>query len=289
MADPKRSPRHSLTLAEAQAIAEDLRHGRRDRIEDVRFPEGFQLQIGTLQGVTFTNSVLWLTLGGGMFQRGVMEDCRFVDVELDPLTVFGSEMRDTTFERVTFGVRAMGGMDDTTIDGGSFVDCRILDFGFRKSRLTGVGISGGRMDGVRFDRCSFAEVSLASGMKDVTLIDCGFERSDISSSDAEDVALIDWRAADLRLPDRRTGFFVTPATVSEVLAAMLLDLAPAFRDRVFEDVIMPGYDLVAVSERFFTQELGADPVDASALVDALVPHRLESLGQVRPAARASRL
>lgn len=288
MADPKRPPRHHLTVAEAQAIAEDVRHGRRERIADVRFPEKFQLQVGTLQGVTFENCSLWLTLGGGMLRGGVMEGCRFVDVDLDPLTIYGSELRDTRFERVAFGVRAMGGMDDTRIDGGSFSDCRMVDFGFRKTRLAGVGIEGGRMDGVRFDMCSFIDISLASAMRDVILLDCAFERSDISSADVVDVNLIDWRAADLRLPGRRTGFFVTPGVVSETLAATPDALTSAFRDRVFTDLVMAGYDLVAVSERFFTAELGAKPSDASTLVDALFPHRLAALGEVRPAARTSR-
>ena len=87
MADPRRPPRRALTLAEAQVIAEDLRHGRRDRVEDVRFPEGFQLQLATLSGLSFTNCALWLTLGGGMFRSGLMEDCRFVDTDLDPFTM----------------------------------------------------------------------------------------------------------------------------------------------------------------------------------------------------------
>src|SRR4249920_3814527 len=103
MGDSKRPPRRALTITEAQEVAADLRHGRRERVEDVRFPEGFQLQVGTMYGVTFSNCQVWLTLGGGMFRGAVMEDCRFLDVDFDPLIVHGAEMRETTFERVTFG------------------------------------------------------------------------------------------------------------------------------------------------------------------------------------------
>ena len=81
---------------------------------------------------------------------------------------------------------------------------------------------------------------------------------------------------------------MTPATVSEVLATLLLDLSGTFRDRVFADVVMAGYDLIGMSERFFTNDLGGTSLEASMLVDALFPHRLEMLGQVRPAMRASR-
>ena len=90
----------------------------------------------------------------------------------------------------------------------------------------------------------------------------------------------DWRSTGLRLPVRRTGFFVTPAAASEVLTTVLPDLSIAFRDRVSADLIIAGHDLVAVSERFLTSALGAGPPEASALVDALFPHRLESLDQV---------
>ncbi len=267
-------------------IAEDLRHGRRDRVEDVRFPEGFQLQVGTLQGVSFTNCVLWLTLGGGMFRGGVMEDCRFVDVDLDPFTMYKAEMRDTSFEHVVFGVRAMGGIDDTQIEDVTFADCRILDYGFRKTHLTRVRIDGGRMDRVRFDVCRFTDVGLASPMKDVTMRDCSFERSDIRASDVIDVTLMDWREPDLRLPDRRTGFFVTPAAVTEVLTTMVADLSGTFSDHIYRHVVMAGYDLVAISERFLMSELGASPVEASAVVDALYPHRLEALSEARQAVRS---
>ena len=56
MGDSKRPPRHALTIAEAQAIAEDLRHDRRDRIEDVRFPRGSSSRSARMRGVSFTNS-----------------------------------------------------------------------------------------------------------------------------------------------------------------------------------------------------------------------------------------
>ncbi|MFL5650973.1 MAG: hypothetical protein ACJ777_06785, partial [Chloroflexota bacterium] len=75
MGDSKRPARRPLTVGEAQAITDDLRHGRRDRIEDVRFPDRFQVQVGTIRRVTFANCVLWLTVGGGMFSRGLMEEC----------------------------------------------------------------------------------------------------------------------------------------------------------------------------------------------------------------------
>ena len=283
MADPKRPPRQALTITEAQEIAADLRHGRRERVEDVRFPEGFQLQVGTMYGVTFSNCQVWLTLGGGMLRGGAMDGCRFVDVDFDPLTVHRAEMRDTAFERVTFGLQAMGGIDDTEIEGGTFANCRLLDFGFRKTTFRGVRIDSGRMDRVRFETCSFSDVRVASALKDVDMRDCAFERSDISASDVIDVTLSDWRSTDLRLPGRRTGFFVTPAALSEVLATVLTDLSVPFRDAVFAGVVMAGFDLVAVSERFFTNALGADPREASILVDALFPHRLEALDALRPA------
>ena len=277
MEGSKRPPRHALTDAEAQAIAEDLRHGRRDEIADVRFPETFQLQVGTIRGVAFTNAQLWLTVGGGMFRGGLMEDCRFVDVDLDPLTVYKAEMRSNTFERVTFGVRAMGGIDDTVIDGGSFRDCRFHDMGFRKTTFDGVNVEGGRMDRAWFASCTFVDTRLSSALRDVTLTDGRFDRADISASDVVDVTFGDWSSADLRLPDRRTGFFVTPAGASSALATVIDDLTIPFRDRVFADVITAGYDLVAVSERFFMSALGAEPNEASVLVDALYPHRLDTL------------
>ena len=277
MEGSKRPSRHVLTDVEAQAIAEDLRHGRRDRIEDVRFPQLFQVQVGTLRGVSFTNAQLWLTVGGGMFRGGLMEDCRFVDVDLDPLTVYKSDFRSNTFERVTFGVRAMGGMDNTVIDGGSFHDCRFNDYGFRRTTLNGVTVEGGRMDRVRFEACTFVDTRLASALRDVTLADGRFDRADISASDVVDVTFDEWRSADLRLPDRRTGFFVTPAGASSALGTVLDDLTVPFRDRFFADVITAGYDLVAVSERFFMSALGAQPTEASVLIDALFPYRLDAL------------
>ncbi len=284
MGHSKRPPRRPLTITEAQEIAADLRHGRRDRVEDVRFPEGFQLQVGTMYGVTFTNCQVWLTLGGGMFRDGVMDGCRFHDVDFDPLTVRRTDMRDNAFERVTFGLEAMGGIDDTEIEGGTFTDCRLLDFGFRKSTLNGVRIEAGRMDRVRFDACTFSDVAVASALKDVDLRDCAFDRTDLSASDVIDVTLSTWRSTDLRLPGRRTGFFVTPGAVSEVLSTMLAELGVPFRDAVFAGVVMAGFDLVAVSERFFMNALGADPREASILVDALFPHRVEGLDRTGPQA-----
>jgi hypothetical protein len=280
MPDTKRPPRRHLTVGEAQAIAEDLRHGRRDRIVDVRFPEGFQLQVGAMRGVSIVNSQLWLTVGGGMFRGGLMEDCTFIDVDLDPLTVHKAEMRSNTFERVAFGLQAMAGIDDTVIEGGSFRDCRLVDFGFRKTRLTGVSIAGGRLDRVRFASCAFADTRLESTLRDVTFAGCDFAAADMTSSDVVDVIFDELRSSDLRLPSRRTGFFVTPAAATEALATVLPDLSTAFRDRVSADLILAGHDLVAVSERFLTSALGAGPTEASALVDALFPHRLESLDQV---------
>ena len=287
MADSKRPARQLLTVGEAQSIAEDLRHDRRDRIEDVRFPEGFQLQVGTIRGVSFENCQLWLTVGGGMFQGGAMEDCTFIDVELDPLTVHKAEMRGNTFDRVAFGVGATGGIDDSLIDGGAFADCRFFDVGFRKTTVSGVHIDGGRLEGVRFVACTFDDVRVASALKDVTLQDCEFVRSDFSATDVIDVTLTDWRSAGLRLPTRRTGFFVTPAVASEVLATVMNALSVPFRDRVFGEVVMAGVDLVAISERFFTDALGGGPDEASVLVDALFPHRLESLDGVRLRTRPS--
>ena len=280
MGDTKRPPRRLLTIAEAQAIAADLRHDRRRRIEDVRFPEGFQLQVGTMRGVAVANCTLWLAVGGGMFSRGVMEECVFQDVELDPLTVHGSDLRGNTFDHVTFGVGALGGIEDTRMDGGSFTDCRFVDFGFRKTSLDGTRIEGGRMDRVLFDACTFVDVRLACALRDVTLRRAAFDRSDASASDAVDVTFSDWRTADVRLPARRSGFFVTPAAANEVLGSELPDLSAAFRDRVSAAVISGGHDLVAVSERFFTNGLGASRDEASLLVDALYPRRLDELGQV---------
>jgi len=284
MGDSKRPPRRPLSVAEAQAIAEDLRHGRRERIDDVRFPDGFDLQVGTMQGVSFTNCRLQLTLGGGMFRGGVMEDCRFEDVDLDPLSVHRSEMRDSTFERVAFGLEAMGGIDDTLVEGVALSGCRFLDFTFRKTTFRGVRIDRGRMDRVRFGACSFIDLRVASNLKDVDLRGCTFERSDLASSDVVDVTLADWRSSDLRLPGRRTGFFVTPAAVSEVLATHVADLTARFREDVYAGVVMAGFDLIAVSERFFANELGAEPGEATALVDALFPHRVITLGEVRSGA-----
>jgi len=235
-----------------------------------------------MYGLTFSNCQVWLALGGGMFRGGVMEDCRFRDVDFDPLTVRASEIRETTFERVTFGLQAMGGIDDSVIEGGSFARCRLLDFGFRRTTFSRVGIDAGRMDRVRFEACAFSDVRIASALKDVDLRDCGFDSSDLSASDVIDVTLSGWRSADLRLPGLRTGFFVTPGAVSEVLATMLDGLSAPFRDSVFAGVVMAGFDLVAVSERFFTNALGAGPHEASILVDALFPHRLEALDPVRP-------
>ena len=282
MGQPKRPPRRPLTITEAQEIAADLRHGRRDRVEDVRFPEGFQLQVGTMYGVTFSNCQVWLSLGGGMFRDGVMEGCRFLDVDFDPLTVRWAALRDLSFERVTFGLQAVGGIDDTEIEGGTFADCRLLDFAFRKTTLSGVQFDAGRMDRVRFDACAFSDVRLVSALKDVDLRDCTFDRTDVSDSDVIDVTLSGWRSTDLRLPGRRTGFFVTPAAVSEALASVLAELTIPFREAVFAGVVMAGFDLVAVSERFFTNALGADPREASILVDALFPHRREGLDPVGP-------
>ena len=133
----------------------------------------------------------------------------------------------------------------------------------------------------------FDDVRVSSALKDVTLQDCEFDRSDFSATDVIDVTLTDWRSADLRLPTRRTGFFVTPAVVSEVLATMLGELSIPFRDGVFGEVVMAGVDLAAVSERFFINALGAGPDEASVLVDALFPHRVESLDGVRPRTRPS--
>lgn len=280
MADSKRPPRRLLSIAEAQAIAADLRHDRRREIEDVRFPEGFQVQVGTMRGVSFANCTLWLTVGGGMFSRGMMEDCAFSDVELDPLTVHGSDLRSNTFDRVTFGMGELGGIEDSRMDGGSFTDCRFIDFGFRKTTLDGVRIDGGRMDRVLFDTCTFVDVRLASALRDVTLRRTAFDRSDASASDAVDVTFADWRTGDVRLPARRTGFFVTPMAASEVLESDLPDLSAGFRDRVSAVVVSAGHDLVAVSERFFTNGLGASQGEASLLVDALYPRRLDELGQV---------
>jgi len=280
MPDAKRSPRKHLTVGEAQAIAEDLRHGRRDRIVDIRFPEGFQLRVGTMRGVSFSNCALSLAVGGGMFSRGVMEDCTFHDVELDPLVVHGSDMPGNTFDHVTLGMGSKGGIDDTRIEGGSFTDCRFVDFGFRRTTLDGVRIVGGRMDRVLFDACTFVDVQIASALRDVTLRRAAFDRSDASASDAVDVTFTAWKSADVRLPARRTGFFVTPAAASEVLGSEVPDLSAGFRERISADVIRGGYDLVAVSERFFTNALGASPGEASLLVDALYPRRLDDLGQV---------
>jgi hypothetical protein len=284
MGDSRQPPRRSLTVAEAQAIAEDLRHGRRDRVDDMRFPEGFQLQVGTMHGVSFKNCRLHLALGGGMFRGGVMEACRFKDVDLDPLVVHGSEIRDSTFERVAFGLEAMGGIDDTLLEGVALSGCRFLDFTFRKTVLRGVRIDRGRMERVRFDACSFVDLRVASNLKDVDLRHSAFDRSDLASSDVIDVTLTDWRSPDLRLPVRRTGFFVTPAAVSEVLATLMAELTAQFREDVFSGVVMAGFELVAVSERFFTNALGAEPGDAAVLVDALFPHRVATLQDARPGA-----
>lgn len=281
MDGPKRPPRHPLTVAEANAIADDLRHGRRDRVEDARFPESFQLQVATIRGVSFTNCHLWLTVGGGMFRGGVMEDCRFVDVDLDPLTVYKADVRSNTFERVTFGAREMGVINDTVIDEATFHDCRFHDVGFRKTTLRSVTVDGGGMDRVRFESCTFVDTRIRSALHDVALADGRFDRADLSGSDVVDVIFDEWRSADLRLPERRTGFFVTPASASEALVAVGADLAIDFRDRVFADLIVDGYDLVAVSERFFMSALGAGPIEASVLVDALYPYRLAALDRVR--------
>ena len=177
MPDTKRPPRRHLTVGEAQAIAEDLRHGRRDRIVDVRFPEGFQLQVGAMRGVSIANSPLWLTVGGGMFRGGLMEDCTFVDVELDPLTVYGAEMRSNTFERVAFGLQAMAGIDDTVIEGGSFSDCRLVDFGFRKTRLERrLASPEDGWTGSASRRAPSPTSRLASTLRDVTFAGCDFAR-----------------------------------------------------------------------------------------------------------------
>jgi uncharacterized protein YjbI with pentapeptide repeats len=239
-----------------------------------------------MRRVSIVNSQLWLTVGGGMFRGGVMADCTFVDVDLDPLTVHKAEMQSNTFERVAFGLQAMAGIDDTVIDGGSFRDCRFVDFGFRKTRLIGVSIAGGRLDRVRFTSCAFADTRLETNLRDVAFAGCDFDAADLSASDAVDVTFDDWRSTDLRLPSRRTGFFVTPAAVTKALTTVP-DLSGALRDRVSAGLVLAGHDLVAVSERLLTSALGAGPTEASALVDALFPHRLESLDQVTRDQRAA--
>src|SRR3954451_8258515 len=222
MADSNRPARRLLTLREAQEIAEDLRHDRRAGIEDVRFPDGFELQVGSLQGGSLAKCHIRLTVRGGMLRGGVMADCRFVDTELDRLTVVCAEMRSNTFERVTVGTEATSTIEDTMIEGGSLGECRLQDVEFRKSTLRGVSFERGRLERVRLSGCTLTETRVGSSLHDVTFERSGFEGSDLSESEAVDVSFDASASWDLRLPERRTSFFVPPAAVVEAIIAAVL-------------------------------------------------------------------
>ena len=88
----------------------------------------------------------------------------------------------------------------------------------------------------------------------------------------------DWRSADLRLPVRRTGFFVTPAAASEALASILADLTdPVPRRRLRRRDPWPASTSSRCPSASSRAPSAPSPREASVLVDALFPHRLETL------------
>jgi hypothetical protein len=257
---------------------EGLRDGSAHNVVDVEFPSDFSVDVPRLRDVTFVNSKLWLTIDGGWFGRAIMSNCRFVDCELDALRVRKANLSSNSFERVVFGGTSMGGVDDVTVDGMKLIDCRVRDHSFSDSTLTRLEVLGGSMAELNVMDCVLESAVFSTDLDEVNLVRCSFRRTEMSDAVVGEVALLDWRSADLRLPKRSSGFLVVADTARDALAPVLPELSTELRGRV-ED-LLEGNVPELLSERFFLRTLGATAVEADVLVSALLDVAASSLEEV---------
>ena len=184
------------------------------------------------------------------------------------------------------GFENLGGIDDSTLEAVSFRDCRLNDYAFAKSTLSGVSFVGGSLQ-ARVSSCHLTDVDIASEVSDTLFLDCTFANTDLSGSEAQDVTFLDWRSTDVRLPRGRAGFFVTAADLEAVARPLLAELSIPVRERMTERVLDIAVSPVAISERFLRSVVGASASEASLLVDALLPRRLASLSEIDASDKAS--
>lgn len=272
--------RRLLTEPEADAIVDGLRRGIVRRVEDARFPDRYQVRLRKLGDVAFINAELWLTVEGGFVGRGRLERCEFIDCVLDPLTIFKSDVRDSSFDGVKIGARAMGIVDGCRLEAVRMASCRVSDFAFRNGRLADVDIADTTIDAVRFESCSLDRVGIAGALDDVPFLRCDFTGSRVAGSPAVDVAFHDWIGADVTLPQARDGFFVTPDQLRADLDRLTPDMSAATREHLIRDVLADVVGLVVVSEIALRRELPTAPGEVATIVDALHPHRLRRLADV---------
>lgn len=65
---------------------------------DVIFPADQPVEIRTLRDVEFDNCKLWLNIDGGLLRRGRVEGWRFLDVQLETLRMWNTDVRSVEFE-----------------------------------------------------------------------------------------------------------------------------------------------------------------------------------------------
>jgi hypothetical protein len=181
---------------------------------------------------------------------------------------------------VTVGETNMSGIRDSTMQAVSFRDSRLIDYSFTKTSLRGVSFIGGELEDLQVRSCRLVQVSMATRLTDARFIDCDFATTDLSGSQVQDVAFMDVREADIRLPRERSGFFITAADLEHVVKPLLPGLSAPVRDRVSEILLGPTVSPIAISEAYLRSEFGASPLEAAVLVDAMLPRGLESLADL---------
>lgn len=248
-------------------------------VQDVEFPPDFSVDVPNLRDVEFVNVKLWLTIDGGWFGRAQMRGCRFIDSHLDALRVRKADLTSNHFERVQFGGDAMGGFHAARVDDMMLIDCRVRDHSFMQSTLTRLQIRGGSMADLNIMGCELTSSRLSTDMDEMNIIDCAFVATDASTSVVGEVAVLNWRSADLRLPRARSGFFYSSSTARSALGSVLPELSAAVRERVITHVLSEDMHGL-ISDRFLLKTLHATSLESDQIVDALLRVAPRSLREV---------
>jgi uncharacterized protein YjbI with pentapeptide repeats len=284
MTSPRRLPRSAserrrLTVEDTRSLQRQLRSGRLKRVEAVECPLDVSVDVSNLDGVEFVGSKLWLTVAGGLFNRAVMRDCHFVDCDLDALRVRKADVVRTTFERVELGGTAMGGFYDARMEEVAFSDCQLRDHAITRCVLKGFVLVGGSFDS-NIMHTSVTNSQFQTQLDRLNIVGCDFQNADMSESTVGQIAILDWRGTDLKLPRGRNGFLLSTQNARAVVQRILPALSSSTREHLLG--LLGDDDLhLVISEAWLRRELGASDLETKALVDILLEQAPRSLADLQ--------
>ena len=115
-----------------------------------------------------------------------------------------------------------------------------------------------------------------------SIVGCDFQNADMSASTIGEIAIIDWRGADLALPRGVAGFLLSTQKARTALQPILVDLSSKTREHLMGYL---GSEVlhVIVSKDRLRRELGATALETKAIVEILLEQAPHSLADVHEA------